>query len=115
MLRKSTDGWISSLINRRFSSRITNLILEKNWQITPNQMSFISFLVGVLAFPFYLLKVPWIAGILFRFLLFWTEWMGSSHAQEMCLQTGELFRYDVGQVRGYTGRSWAVSLRFLER
>ncbi|HBT99524.1 MAG: CDP-alcohol phosphatidyltransferase [Thermotoga petrophila] len=64
MLRKSTDGWISSLINRRFSSRITNLILEKNWQITPNQMSFISFLVGVLAFPFYLLKVPWIAGIL---------------------------------------------------
>ncbi|PLV60158.1 CDP-alcohol phosphatidyltransferase family protein [Thermotoga sp. KOL6] len=63
MLRKSTDGWVSSLINRRFSTKITKFILSRNWNITPNQMSLISFLIGVSALPIYLLKLPWLAGI----------------------------------------------------
>lgn len=63
MLRKTTDGWISSLLNRRISTRITNFILKRNWNVTPNQMSFISFLIGMIAFPFYLIKMPWLAAI----------------------------------------------------
>ncbi|ACM23251.1 CDP-alcohol phosphatidyltransferase family protein [Thermotoga neapolitana] len=63
MLRKTTDGWISSLLNRRISTRITNFILKRNWNVTPNQMSFVSFLIGMIAFPFYLIKMPWLAAI----------------------------------------------------
>ncbi|PLV55715.1 CDP-alcohol phosphatidyltransferase family protein [Thermotoga sp. SG1] len=63
MLRKTTDGWVSSLLNRRISTRITNFILKRNWSVTPNQMSFVSFLIGMIAFPFYLVKMPWLAGI----------------------------------------------------
>ncbi|MCD6551141.1 CDP-alcohol phosphatidyltransferase family protein [Thermotoga sp.] len=67
MLRKSTDGWVSSFINRRISTAITQFILKRSWNVTPNQMSLISFVVGMIAFPFYLLKIPWLAGILIQF------------------------------------------------
>ncbi len=64
MLRKRTDGPISRYINRRFSLPITHFIVEHNIPITPNQMTVISFLVGITAASFYFLGLTLIAGIL---------------------------------------------------
>lgn len=61
---KSTDGYVSRYINRRFSTRITQLIIKHNVGITPNQVSLISSLIGFLAFPLYLLSLAPLAGIL---------------------------------------------------
>jgi len=49
MLSKRTDGYISRMVNRRISSRITNFIINHNINITPNEVSFISFLIGIIA------------------------------------------------------------------
>ncbi len=46
---KRTDGPISRLINRRVSNKITALIIKYEIPLTPNQVSLISFLLGVLA------------------------------------------------------------------
>jgi len=61
---KSTDGYVSRYINRRFSTPITNFIVRHNIPLTPNQVSVISFLIGAACLPFYLLGHPIIAGIL---------------------------------------------------
>lgn len=63
-MSKSTDGPISRYINRKISSRITSFIIRHNISITPNQVSFISFLIGVFAALLYLLWLPIIAGIM---------------------------------------------------
>ncbi len=47
MLVKSADGPISKYINRKISTRITKAIIKYNIPITPNQVSIISFLLGV--------------------------------------------------------------------
>ncbi len=60
---KSTDGPISRYINRRISTRITSLIVKHKIPVTPNQVSLISFLLGVLAGFLYLVNAI-IAGIL---------------------------------------------------
>ena len=46
---KRTDGPISRYINRRVSTRITNFILKHEIPLTPNQVSIISFIIGILA------------------------------------------------------------------
>ena len=61
---KSTDGPISRLINRRISTKITELIVKYNVPVTPNQVSVISFLVGAASAPLYLLGLPAPAGVL---------------------------------------------------
>ncbi len=60
---KSTDGPISKYINRKISTRITSLIVKYKIPLTPNQVSLISFLLGVLAGLMYLVNAI-IAGIL---------------------------------------------------
>ncbi|MFQ6071981.1 MAG: sugar phosphate nucleotidyltransferase [Methanosarcinales archaeon] len=50
-LTKPTDGVISRNINRKFSKQITRFLVKT--KITPNQISFISFLIGIIsAFSF---------------------------------------------------------------
>ncbi len=46
---KRTDGPVSRYINRRISTRITNFILRHEIPLTPNQVSIISFVIGILA------------------------------------------------------------------
>ncbi len=47
VLVKSTDGPVSKYINRKISTRITRAIIKYNIQLTPNQVSIISFILGV--------------------------------------------------------------------
>jgi len=61
---KRTDGPVSRHINRKFSSRITNLILKYNIPVTPNQVSLISFLTAIVGALLYLWRLDPIAGIL---------------------------------------------------
>ena len=61
---KPTDGYISRYINRRVSGRITLFIVRKGIGVTPNQVSLISFIIGVIAGISYLLFNPLLAGIL---------------------------------------------------
>jgi len=44
---KSTDGPISKYLNRRLSMRLTELIIKYGVPLTPNQVSLISFLIGI--------------------------------------------------------------------
>jgi len=62
-LHKKWDGIISQHINRRFSRPIAAFLAKKT-RITPNQMSFVSFLVGVLSGVCFFLKQGIIGGIL---------------------------------------------------
>lgn len=62
-LIKPTDGIVSKYINRRISVRITLFLVRKNIRISPNQMSVISFVVGIASALGYLLSNPLIAGI----------------------------------------------------
>jgi CDP-L-myo-inositol myo-inositolphosphotransferase len=61
---KTTDGPVSRLINRRLSARLTRFIVEHKIPVTPNQLSGISFLVGVSSAPLYLYGSPAVAGLL---------------------------------------------------
>ncbi len=63
VIGKTTDGPISRYINRKISTRITYLIIRYRIPISPNQVSLISFLLGVLAGLLYLVNAV-IAGIL---------------------------------------------------
>lgn len=49
MLSKSTDGYISRLINRRISNKITDFIINHELNLTPNEISLLSFSLGLLA------------------------------------------------------------------
>jgi len=64
MLGKRTDGIISRYINRRFSMPITNFIVKHKIPLTPNQVSFISFFIGVLGALMYFFELGIIAGLL---------------------------------------------------
>ncbi len=61
---KTTDGIVSKYINRKISSRITNWIIKRKIGVTPNQVSVISSIIGMLSFPFFLLGQTIVAGIL---------------------------------------------------
>lgn len=64
MAGKNTDGIISRYLNRKVSAEITRFIIDNNINCTPNSISVISFLIGILAFPFYVFRIPWLAGLL---------------------------------------------------
>ncbi len=61
---KSTDGPISRLINRRVSTRITSVIVKYGVPLTPNQVSIISFLMGVISGYLFATGRPLLAGVL---------------------------------------------------
>jgi CDP-L-myo-inositol myo-inositolphosphotransferase len=66
-LTKAADGLISRKINRRLSSRLTTPLLLRAWpQITPNQVSVLSFLVAVLASVSFVVSLPVIGGVLIQ-------------------------------------------------
>jgi CDP-L-myo-inositol myo-inositolphosphotransferase len=60
---KPTNGVISRYINRRFSTQIfTPLILKVYKEVTPNQASLLSFIVGVISALFFFLLRPVMGG-----------------------------------------------------
>lgn len=65
-MTKRTDGPVSRYINRKLSMPITNFIVRHNLSITPNQVSIISFILGMSVFPLFLLGYALPAGILIQ-------------------------------------------------
>jgi CDP-L-myo-inositol myo-inositolphosphotransferase len=61
-LTKETDGIISRHINRRISTRITRLLLGTS--VSPNQISFFSFLLSVASGGLFMLHHPAVAGVM---------------------------------------------------
>lgn len=61
-LTKETDGIISRHINRKISTRITKLLIRTG--ITPNQISFVSFLLSLVSGGLFFLYHPAAAGLL---------------------------------------------------
>ncbi len=64
VMTKRTDGPISRYINRRISTRLTSIIIKHNIPITPNQVSIISFLLGLLSGALFYMNHLILAGIL---------------------------------------------------
>ena len=62
-LIKPTDGIVSRYVNRKISTRITKFIVNHNIKVTPNQVSIISFVMGIISAILYTLGNPIIAGI----------------------------------------------------
>lgn len=58
---KAVDGPVSRYINRRISSRITSAILSSGVDVTPNQVSVISTLIGLAGAALLLARSPWLA------------------------------------------------------
>ncbi len=56
------DGFISRHLNRRISTRVSELLVEK---VTPNQMTVLTFLLGILSALATLVSLP-LAGILYQ-------------------------------------------------
>ncbi len=63
-LVKSTDGLVSRYINRRISIRITKAIVKYRIPLTPNQVSIISFVLGLISALLYILGMPIPAAIM---------------------------------------------------
>lgn len=62
-MHKRWDGIVSQYINRKFSRPIARFLAEKT-NITPNQMSFLSFLVGAISGACFFLGQSTMGGIL---------------------------------------------------
>ncbi len=60
-LAKSHQGLVDGLLNWRLSTPITRLLA--NTPITPNQVTFVSFAVGVTGAGLLLLRTPWAIGV----------------------------------------------------
>jgi len=63
-LTKATDGIVSRYINRKISTRITMFIVKRRIRISPNQVSILSFIIGIVSAVIYLFNNPLIAGIM---------------------------------------------------
>ncbi len=63
-MTKRTDGPVSRYLNRKLSMPITGFIVRHNLPITPNQVSVISFILGMLAFPLFVFGHALPAGLL---------------------------------------------------
>jgi len=63
-LVKSTDGFISRYINRKISIRITRTIVKYKIPLSPNQVSIISFVLGLISALLYVLGMPVPAAIM---------------------------------------------------
>ena len=61
---KPTDGPVSRYINRWVSGAITYLIVRSGAPLTPNQVSVISFLMGILAAALYIAGNPIAGGVM---------------------------------------------------
>ncbi|MCD6368553.1 MAG: CDP-alcohol phosphatidyltransferase family protein [Thermoproteales archaeon] len=89
---KAGDGPVSVYLNRKISWRITRTILKYRIPLTPNKMSVISFLTGVLAAPFYVLHMPIIGGILAQLSSILDGVDGElARALNMCTRSGAFF------------------------
>ena len=62
-LIKETDGFISRFLNRRISFRITRFIIDHNIELSPNQVSIISCILGVFSAFFFIFNLPVLGGI----------------------------------------------------
>lgn len=62
-LGKAADGPVSRYINRKFSQQITLRLLAKT-KLTPNQVTWIVFLVTLQSVPAYLLGWYWLGGLI---------------------------------------------------
>ena len=64
-LNTGREGWVSRIINRRFSNQITKRLI--NYNISPNMVSISSFLVGIVSAILFILKMPFSAGLIAQF------------------------------------------------
>jgi len=53
-LKKNTDGPISTILNRPLSLRLSKILLKT--RITPNQISVLSFVIGLVGASFFFLE-----------------------------------------------------------
>ena len=65
-LTKPTDGIVSRYLNRRISTRITKYLVENDVNITPTQVSIISFILGILSAILYFTGYIIYGGILIQ-------------------------------------------------
>jgi len=63
-LVKETDGFIAKHINRKVSTRISTFLVKSRLNITPNEMTFLSFLTAALSACFFLGRFPFLGGIM---------------------------------------------------
>jgi len=63
LLGKSTDGLVSRYINRRVSSRITAFLVKHSTSITPNQLTVLITVIGVIPSLLYASQDPLLAAI----------------------------------------------------
>ncbi len=61
-IRSPTDGWVAKFINRPVSLFLTSLLAETS--LTPNQITFFSFLLSLASALFFFLQNSFVAGIL---------------------------------------------------
>ena len=63
MLGKPTDGPVSRYINRRISSRITAFLIRHFASITPNQLTILVTIIGIIPSLLYILRDPILAAV----------------------------------------------------
>ncbi len=64
MIGKPTDGPISRYINRKLSMPISRLIIRYNKDVSPNLITILTTILGILSGVIYLLAPAWLAGII---------------------------------------------------
>jgi len=64
-LNTGREGWVSRIINRRFSNLITRRLI--NYNIAPNMVTVSSFLVAIVSAILFILKMPFSAGLIAQF------------------------------------------------
>jgi len=65
-LGKKEDGPIAKYINRKISTRITLLIVSRGYKPSPNTVSIVVFIFGLIPIYFYISDNPVLAGILIQ-------------------------------------------------
>jgi len=63
LLGKPTDGPVSRYINRRISSRITAFLIRHFASITPNQLTILVTIIGIIPSLLYILRDPILAAV----------------------------------------------------
>jgi len=63
-LVKETDGFISKHINRKISTRISVFLVNSGLDISPDEMTFLSFFIATVSACLFLLNLPLFGGIM---------------------------------------------------
>ena len=61
-IKKEGDGWVSKLINRKVSTKLSEYLVD---YLTPNQITFLNFLIGIFSVITVWISIP-LAGVLYQ-------------------------------------------------